>query len=54
MWTAASSSALVTTAATELGTALYTMLGIIIPLAVAVGAFFFAYGWLRGVFSNRR
>lgn len=54
MWTEASSSALVTTAATSLGSALYSMLEIIIPLAVAVGAFFFAYGWLRGVFSNRR
>jgi len=54
MWETASSTALVTSAATDLGNALYSMLEIIIPLAVAVGAFFFAYAWLRGVFSNRR
>jgi len=54
MWTTSSSTELVTTAATSLGSALYGMLEIIIPLAVAVGAFFFAYAWLRGIFSNRR
>jgi len=54
MFTEASSTALVTSALTSLSSAMYAGLVLIIPVAVAVGAFFFFYAWVRGIFSNRR
>jgi len=53
-WTEASSTALVNSAINSLSSALYNGLVIVIPVAVAVGAFFFFYAWVRGIFSNRR
>jgi len=53
-WTVSSSTALATETADQLGDALYEILQVVIPLAVAVGIFFFAYGWLKGIFSARR
>jgi len=54
MWVEASSTALVTTTISQLSSALYNILVLIIPVGVAVGVFFFAYAWVRGIFSNRR
>lgn len=53
-WTEASSTALANSTIDSLSSALYNVLLIIIPVAVAVGIFFFAYNWVRGIFRNRR
>lgn len=53
-WNEASSTALINSTIDDLSSALYNILVIIIPVAVAVGIFFFAYNWVRGIFRNRR
>ena len=53
-WTLASSTALANTAISELSDALWAVMVIIIPVAVAIGIFFFVYNMARGIFRNRR
>ena len=53
-WNLASSTGLANTAISNLSDALWAVMVIIIPVAVAIGIFFFVYNMARGIFRNRR